>query len=158
MPRAASCPPTGAVALPRPIGPRTASISQVSVSVVARLDDALEPAVVDAGEERDLAAVLLLDEHGDRAGLRHRLDDQHARHHRARRESAPETTSRPRVRPGVATTLAARLELDHLVEQQERVAVRQDPLDLVPPERCLGDHPADPASSSSRIAARPRWA
>ena len=33
VPRAASSPPTCAVALPRPIGPRIGSISQVSVSV-----------------------------------------------------------------------------------------------------------------------------
>ena len=82
VPRAASASPTCAVAFPRPIGPRTVSISHVEREDVARLDDALEAAVVDPGEERDLAAVLLLDEHRDRARLRHRLDDQHAGHHR----------------------------------------------------------------------------
>src|SRR5688572_8212339 len=44
-------------------------------------DDALEAAVVDPGEEGDPAAILLLDEHGDGPGLRHRLDDQDTRHH-----------------------------------------------------------------------------
>ena len=51
------------------------------VERVARLDDPLELHVVDAREERELAAVLLLGEDRDRSALRHRLDHQHARHH-----------------------------------------------------------------------------
>ena len=42
----------------------------------------------------------------------------------------------------VRDDLPAGLELDHLVEQQERVAVRQDRLDLVLAERDRGDHAA----------------
>ena len=148
VPRAASWSPTCAVALPRPIGPRISSISHVSVSVVAGLDDALEAAVVDPGEERDLAAVLLLDEHGDGTRLRHRLDDQHAGHHRAGGEVAGEP-------PVVGPHLARRddawpgLELDHLVDEQERLPVRQDRLDLVPAERCDRDHAAPGAGSGT---------
>src|SRR5207247_7937944 len=55
---------------------------------IARLDDALEPAVVDAAEERDLAAIRVVGEHGDRSGLRNRLDHQHAGHHRPLRKVA----------------------------------------------------------------------
>ena len=82
VPRTASSPSTVARALPRPIGPRTCSSAHSSVELVAGRDDALEAHVVDAGEERELAAVLLLDEHGDRAGLRERLDHLHAGHDR----------------------------------------------------------------------------
>src|SRR5262249_48827763 len=105
---------------------------------VAWLDHALEAAVVDPGEEGDLAAVLLLDEHGNGSGLRHRLDDQNAGHHRP----AGEVTREPRI---LGSDLAsgddapARLELEHLVDQEKRLAVREDLLDLGPPERCLQD-------------------
>ena len=59
----------------------------------------------------------------------------------------------------VATTLRARLELDHLVEQQERVAVRAGSRSISSlPNGTAGNHAAASASSSSRIAARPRWA
>src|SRR5436309_5152340 len=57
---------------------------------VTGLDHALEPAVVDAGEQRQLAAVLLLAQHCDGTGLRERLDDQHARHHGPRGKVAGE--------------------------------------------------------------------
>ena len=50
--------------------------------LVARLDDPLEAHVVDPGEERELAAVLLERQRRDRAGLRERLDHDHARHDR----------------------------------------------------------------------------
>ena len=55
---------------------------------VAGPHDALEANVVDAGEERELAAVLLLREHGDGAALRERLDHLHARHDRVAGEVA----------------------------------------------------------------------
>ena len=139
VPRAASSPPTCAVALPRPIGPRTWSISQASVSVSPGRDDPLEAAVVDPGEERDLAAVLLLDEHGDRAGLRHRLDDEHARHHGPLREVPANHQPSSGTRYDAATRVPG-LELEHLVEEEERVAVRQDRRDHVAPERGGGSH------------------
>src|SRR5204862_173379 len=66
--------------------------------LVPRLDDSLETGVVDAGEEGNPAAVLLLGEDGDRPGLRHRLDDQHTRHHRPARKVAAEV---PLVLPDV---------------------------------------------------------
>ena len=56
----------------------------------------------------------------------------------------------------------ARLELDHLVEEQERVAVREDLLDLSPAERWRERHPlglirAAVSSSRTRSRARARW-
>src|SRR2546429_334541 len=54
----------------------------LELELVTRFDDALETRVVDAREQRDPAAVLLLGEDGDRARLCHRLHDQYARHHR----------------------------------------------------------------------------
>ncbi len=46
----------------------------------------------------------------------------------------------------------ARGELEHLVDEQERIAMRDDPLDLGLAEE--GRH----AESRERIVARPRWA
>ena len=157
MPRAASCP----VHRRRGLSPADRTPDRVDLAGqrqrLARRDDALEAAVVDAREERDLAAVLLLDEHGDRTRLGHRLDDQHARHHGPLGEVPGEppvvVAHEPR-----RDDLAAGLQLDHLVEEQERVAVRQDRLDLLLAERRRGDHVAAPASRASRIAARPRCA
>src|SRR5439155_19021041 len=54
--------------------------------LVARPDDPLEADVVDAREQRELAAILLLGEHRDRAGLCKRLDHDHAGHDRPARE------------------------------------------------------------------------
>src|SRR6266566_4221974 len=54
----------------------------LELKLVARLDDPLEAGVVDAREEGDPAAVFLLREDGNSARLSHRLDDQHAGHHR----------------------------------------------------------------------------
>src|SRR5438552_5820446 len=92
---------------------------------VAGLDHALEPAVVDAGEQRQLAAVLLLAQHCDGTGLRERLDDQHAGHHGPRGEVAGEiplvlTHGLARDRAG------AGCQLEHLVDQEKRLAVRED--------------------------------
>ena len=90
---------------------------------VARPHDALEAHVVDAGEEGELAAVLLLREHGDGAALRERLDHLHARHDRV----AGEVAGAVLLGHGLARDDAlARDELDHLVDQEHRVAVRQD--------------------------------
>ena len=70
LPRHASSSPTRASTFARPIGAAHALELAAERQLVARLDDPLEAHVVDAGEERQLAAVLLRDEHGDRAGLR----------------------------------------------------------------------------------------
>ena len=118
---------------------------------VAGLDDTLEAAVVDAGEEGDPAAILLLDEHCHGARLGHRLDDQHTGHHRAAGEVPGEP---PVVRANVADRddAASRLEYGHLVEQEKWLAVRQDRLDHVPAERRLGSHVA---ALGSQRPARP---
>src|SRR3990170_3405978 len=121
---------------------------------VARHHDALEAAVVDPGEEGDLAAELLLDEHGHRARLRHRLDDHDAGGHRPAREVPGE----PRVLgPHLATRddPVARLELEHLVEEEERLTVRDDLLDLRPPERRADHGHATAESSRSSSPRRP---
>ena len=101
---------------------------------VARLDHALELAGVDAGEEGELAAVLLLDEDGHGAGLRHRLDRQHTGHHRSIGEVAREP---PVVlaQPALRHHAPPRLQHQHLVDEEERLPVRDDLLDLLPAER-----------------------
>ena len=112
------------------------------LQLVPRLDDALEPDTVDPGEERELALILLLrqDRHG--TCLRHRLDDQDARHDRPTGKVTGEV-------PLVRTHLLSRDDLlpgaqvDDLVEEQEGVAVRQDRLDLLAAE---GGHVRDESS------------
>ena len=129
VPRVASASPTYAVALPRPTGPRMALDLARKRQHLAGLDDALEAAVVDPREERDLPTILLFDEHRDGTRLGHGLDDEHAGHDRPRGE-CPGTTSR-RLAPGAWRRPCDRAWLDHLVEQEERVTVRKNPLDFV---------------------------
>src|SRR5437764_740711 len=83
----------------------------------------------DGCEERQPAALLLLGQHSDRARLRERLDDQKAGHDWAPREV---TGQIPLV---VAHVLACgrtdtRRQFDDLVDEEERLAVRQDLFDL----------------------------
>lgn len=104
------------------------------VEHVTGLDEALEAHIVDARKEREPATVLIFREDGDGARLRHRLDDQDARHDRPAGKVALEV---PLVG---ANALArddarARLELEHLVDEEKRITMRQDRLDLCPPER-----------------------
>ena len=115
VPRAASSPSTRASARPLPIGPAHTLELARQLELVARLDDPLEAHAVDSREEREPSAVLLAAEHRDRAGLRHRLDDQHAGHDRPTRESARrDTTRRARTRfrattrcPGSSSTTSS---------------------------------------------------
>src|SRR5262249_2647264 len=119
------------------------------------LDDPFETAVVDSREERDSPAVLLFAQHRDGAGLRQRFDDEHTGHDRAAGEVAREI---PLV---LAHALArdsadARRELEHLVDQEEGLTVREDLLDLRASE-WEGDGHAT-SSSSPRSFFLPRWA
>ena len=104
--------------------------------LVSGLDEPLEANVVDAGEEGQPAPVLLLGEDGDRARLGHGFDDQDPRHDRP-------AGKMPREVPLVlAHGLArdgsdAQLQLDDLVDEEERLTMGQDRLDLCPPERRL---------------------
>ena len=101
-----------------------------------------------------LAAVGLVGEDRDRAALRHRLDDDHAGHDRAARKMAGEE---PLVLPHLLARDDARagLERGDLVQEEERVAVRQDLFDLLAPQ---GDGHAGVYSSSSVLRrARARW-
>ena len=132
VPRTASSPSTVAVHLAA--ADRAAHRLDVALERqrLAGPHDALEAHVVDAREERELAAVLGLREHGDRAALRERLDHLHAGHDRV----AGEVAGAVLVGHGLARDDAlARHELEHLVEQEQRVAVRQDRLDLRPVHR-----------------------
>ena len=150
VPRTASWPSTVAFTLPWPTGPRTVSTSHSSVEHVARPHDALEADVVDAGEERELARVLGLREHRDRAALGERLDHLHARHDRV----AGEVAGAVLVGDGLPRDdTLARHELEHLVDQQHRVAVRQHRLD-----RRLVQQRRAHAESFSRSVERPRCA
>ena len=139
---------------------RAAHADELALEVehVSRLDDALEAAVVDAREERDAAAVLLGREHRDGAALGDRLDREHARHHR----SAGKVAGEPPAVGGNGEPpddLAARLELDDLVDEEKRMPVRDDRLDRLPPERDgQVRHATSRFSSRSRSRFRPRWA
>ena len=141
------------------LGDRAAHADELALERedVPRLDDPLEAAVVDAGEERDLPAVRLVGEDGDGAGLRDRLDREHAGHDRPLGEVAREP-------PVVGADLApaddalAGLELDDLVDEQERRAVRDELHDHVPAERGPRRAHATLSSSRSRIRLRPRCA
>ena len=97
-------------------------------------------------------------QNGDGAGLGDRLDREHAGHHRALRKVAGEP-------PVVGADLAAaddalsRLQLEDLVDEQERRPVRDQLLDHVPPERRDGNaHATSRSPSRSRIRFRPRCA
>src|SRR3954447_1735354 len=106
---------------------------------------ALEAHVVDSGEEGQLAAVGLVGEDRDRAAPRPRLDDDHTGHDRPAREVAGQE---PLVLPHQLPCDYAGTGLEHrdLVQEEERVAVRQDLFDLLPPQ---GDGHAGVYSSSS---------
>jgi biotin-[acetyl-CoA-carboxylase] ligase BirA-like protein len=112
------------------------------LQLVARFDDPLEPDAVDPGEERELALVLLIREHRNRPRLRHRLDDQDPGHDRP---AGKVTREVPLVRPHLFTGnhLLPWAQVDDLVEEQERVAVRQDRLELLATE---GGHVRDESS------------
>jgi methylaspartate ammonia-lyase len=101
--------------------------------LVARLHHALEARAVDAGEVVQARAVRLLAfrrERQQRRGLGQRLQHQHARHHRTVREVPVEERLVDR---DVLQRLDAHvlLELEHAVDEQERIAVRQLLDDLV---------------------------
>src|SRR5205085_2997067 len=101
------------------------------VEHLTRPNDALEPHVVDAGEERELATVLGLREHGDGTTLRQRLDHLHPRHDRVAGKMTSAVAVRDRLARDDALTGD---ELEHLVDEQEGIAVREDLLDLPPAE------------------------
>ena len=63
----------------------------------------------------------------ERAGLRQRLDDQHARHHRVSREVAVEVGLVARDQLARDDLVAP--DLVHAIDEQERIAVRKNPLD-----------------------------
>ncbi len=116
--------------------------------------DALEANVVDAREERELAAILRLREHGDRAALRERLDHLHAGHDRVAGKVAGAVLVGDRLARDDAL---ARNELEHLVDQQHRVAVRQHRLDRGLVHQHLGHAEAAlarPLPAAVRVALR----
>ena len=82
VPRTASWPSTVALHLAAPDRAANRLDLALERQHVARPHDPLEAHVVDAREERELAAVLLLREHRDGAALRERLDHLHAGHDR----------------------------------------------------------------------------
>ena len=66
------------------------SSSTLQRQLVAGTDEASEPRLLDATEQRQLVGVALVAEHADRAGLRERLELQHAGKDRIAREVAGE--------------------------------------------------------------------
>ena len=136
-------------------GPANALEIASQLELVAGLDDALEANAVDACEQRQFSAVLVLGEHRHCSRLSHRLDDQDAGHDRAAGEVpgevplvGPNTLPRDDAFPG--------LEFDDLVEQQKGLAVWENRLDLFTGEdRQLGESSlivlADDSLSPQRV-------
>ena len=157
VPRTASSPSTVARALPRPTGPRTLSSSHSSCSSSPGPHDPLEAHVVDAGEERELAAVLLLGEHGDGAGLRQRLDHQHAGHDRVAREVAGAV--RPRSRACARRRARrARARAPRRASRNGSRWGRIASISLASERRLHHATACSTASSRARSRARARWA
>ena len=96
---------------------------------VARHDRLAELRLVDGHEVDDVRLRVEPDQVGgeQRPGLGERLDDEHARHHRMAREVAVEVGLVPA--DELAGDDAVRADLVDPVDEQERVAVREDPLD-----------------------------
>ena len=133
VPRTASSPPTRASTRPFPTGPRTASTSQLELQLVARLDDALEAHVVDAGESASFPRFSSSDSTATAPawasastmitpGMIGRSGKCPGKNH----SSGADLLARD--------DAAARLELGDLVEEEEGIAVRDDRLDHVTPE------------------------
>ncbi len=111
-------------------GPRTRSSSHVELSSSPGSTIRLKRTSSMPAKSASLPRFSSSREHRDRARLRQRLDHQHAGHDRAARESGPRRYhSSARTRLARDDALAG-LELEHLVEQEERLAVREDLLDL----------------------------
>ena len=125
----ASSSPTYALPSPLPTGPRTDRELDLEAQGVSRHDLPAEADLLDAAEEDDLAPVLGQRQHGHRTRLRQRLELQDPGEHRVAGEVTPEHVL-------LAGQLLlghrplARLELEHPVEQEERVAVGKDGFDL----------------------------
>ena len=141
--------------LPAPDGSPHALEIAAQLEHIARFDEALEPAFIDTGEQREPPAVFLLAQHRHGTGLCERLDDQHAGHHRTAREVAAQVPlvlahRLPSERP------FTRSELEHLVDQEEGLAVGKDLLDRFPAERRGNGHAT--SESLSRSWLRPRCA
>ena len=124
---------------------------------VAGQDRALEAAVVDAGEEAELAAVLVgSDRTATARGLGQRLDHEHTGHDRA----TGEVTGELRLVGGDLLDrhrALAGLELDHAVDEQERIPMRNDPHDVGRLERqLLGRHRSRKAPHRVTIIPRRR--
>src|SRR5256885_2570036 len=85
---------------------------------------------VDAGEENELRfAIRQIGEHHHACGLRHRFDDENAGHHwRARKMPCKKRlVESDALNPDHALVC---LILDYPIDQQKRITVRQDRLDL----------------------------
>ena len=118
---------------------------------IAGHDLAAEARPIDAGEECQLAAVFGQRQRCHGAGLRQRLDDQYARHDRIPGEVPGE------VRFVVADQLAchgaaAGLELEDLVDQQKRRAVRDDRHDFVDRQQCGTPRGSPPLDAPANVA------
>src|SRR5579885_3583048 len=101
------------------------------VEGLAGPDDPLEADVVDPGEERELAPVLLLREHRHGPALGERLDHLHSGHDRIPGKVAGAVVLRDRL---ASDDAGAGDELEHLVDKEEGVAMREDRLQLAPAE------------------------
>ena len=106
---------------------RSAAARQLDLEVqrVARQHRAAEAGALDAGEERQPAPALLLAQHRERAGLGQGLHDEHAGHDRPPRE-VPGQERRVRRQGPPRPGALPRPDLDHLVDEQEGRAVRDE--------------------------------
>ena len=142
---------------PLPTGPRAASTSQTRSSTSPGRTIRLKRTSSMPAKSDELASVLRLREDGDAAALGERLDHLHAGHDRVAGEVAGAVLVGHRL---TGDDALARHQLEHLVDEQERSAVRDDRLDLGLAERDLrlGRVDVRHAESRSRSRSRPRWA
>ena len=101
---------------------------------VARTYLLLEAGVFDAAEQRDLSLIRRHAEERNGTGLCEGLNDEDAWHHRILREVALEEGLVHRDTLSCIGELS-RLIIHHLIDQEERIAVRDDLLDFIDTER-----------------------
>ncbi len=150
VPRTASSSPTRATALPRPTGPRTASSSQVSVSSSPGSTIRLKRTSSIPAKSASLPRF----SSSDSAAIAPAWAS-------ASTMITPGMIGRPGKCPGknhssprdelAGDDAHTRLELEHLVEEEEGIAVRDDRLDHVATERRLRRHV--PSESSGTVSA-----
>src|SRR5207248_2511307 len=108
-------------------------LDRLEHELVAREHRTLEAGVVDAREEEQRALVVTFSPHHvgeDCRYLRHRFDDQHAREHRVTRKVALEEGLVEGHVLDRLDALAGDVALQHAIDHEKRISMRQVPHDL----------------------------